>query len=49
MSRVVATPAALAAIGGLVGRRGPVMFFQSGGCCDGSLPLCFGDGELKVG
>ena len=35
---VVATPAALAAIAELVGERGPVMFFQSGGCCDGSLP-----------
>jgi len=25
------------------------MFFQSGGCCDGSLPLCFDDGELIIG
>ena len=24
------------------------MFFQSGGCCDGSLPMCFDDGELVV-
>ncbi len=46
---VTATPAALAAIGTLVGRRGPVMFFQSGGCCDGSLPMCFDDGELVIG
>ncbi len=47
--RVVATPAALAAIEELVTERGPVMFFQSGGCCDGSLPLCFADGEFVVG
>jgi len=46
---VTATPAALAAIMDLVGRRGPVMFFQSGGCCDGSLPMCFDDGELVIG
>ena len=25
------------------------MFFQSGGCCDGSLPMCFEDGELIIG
>ena len=25
------------------------MFFQSGGCCDGSSPMCFPDGELLVG
>jgi hypothetical protein len=25
------------------------MFFQSGGCCDGSLPICFADGEFVVG
>ena len=46
---VVATPAALAAVARLVAERGPVMFFQSGGCCDGSLPMCFDDGELIVG
>src|SRR5665213_3621417 len=46
---VTATPAALAAIMDLVGRRGPLMFFQSGGCCDGSLPMCFDDGELVIG
>jgi uncharacterized protein len=48
-ARVVATPAALAAIAGLRERRGPIMFYQSGGCCDGSLPMCFDDGELIVG
>lgn len=46
---VVATPAALAAIARLVAARGRVMFFQSGGCCDGSLPMCFDDGEFIIG
>lgn len=47
--RVVATPAALEAIDWLRGNVGPVMFYQSGGCCDGSLPMCFEDGEFIVG
>lgn len=46
---VMATPAALAAVAHLVAERGPVMFFQSGGCCDGSLPICFDDGEFLIG
>ena len=46
---VVATPAALEAIARLKEQRGPLMFFQSGGCCDGSLPICFDEGELVVG
>ena len=47
--RVHATGAALEAIARVVADVGPVMFFQSGGCCDGSLPLCFRDGEFIVG
>ena len=47
--RVDATAAALEAIARLVSGVGPVMFFQSGGCCDGSLPLCFRDGEFIIG
>lgn len=46
--RVVATDAALQAITRLQAARGPVMFFQSGGCCDGSLPLCFVEGQLVI-
>jgi len=46
---VVATPAALEALARLATERGPIMLFQSGGCCDGSLPMCFDDGELVVG
>jgi len=29
--------------------HGPLMFHQSGGCCDGSSPMCFPDGEFKLG
>jgi len=46
---VTATPAALEAIAGLVAARGALMFYQSGGCCDGSLPMCFDDGEFLIG
>jgi uncharacterized protein (DUF779 family) len=46
--RVVATAAALAFIGQLRERYGPLMFFQSGGCCDGSAPMCYPDGEFAV-
>lgn len=47
--RVTATPAALALIAILVERHGPLMFHQSGGCCDGSAPMCFLEGEFKTG
>ena len=46
---VGATPEALAAVAELEGDGGPVMFFQSGGCCDGSLPMCFRLGEFVIG
>jgi uncharacterized protein len=43
---VTATQAALEAIARLQGEHGPLAFFQSGGCCDGSSPICLRDGEL---
>jgi len=46
--RVVATDAALQMIAELRGRHGPLMFFQSGGCCDGSAPMCYPAGEFDV-
>ena len=49
VERVTAIPAAVALIGRLKARHGPLMFHQSGGCCDGSAPLCFADGEFRVG
>ena len=48
-ARIVATGAAIAEIRRLRTERGPLMFFQSGGCCDGSSPMCFPDGELVIG
>jgi uncharacterized protein (DUF779 family) len=47
--RVVATEAAVALIERLRAKHGPLMFHQSGGCCDGSSPMCYQDGELMVG
>jgi uncharacterized protein (DUF779 family) len=47
--QVVATDAALAAIGRLTAKHGKLILFQSGGCCDGSSPLCLADGELELG
>ena len=47
--RVTATPAALELIARLHAQHGPLMFHQSGGCCDGSAPMCFARGEFMVG
>lgn len=46
---LAATPAALHALRRLVAERGPLLLFQSGGCCDGSLPICFDAGEFRIG
>lgn len=45
---VIATPEALEAIKNLLKEHKSIMFFQSGGCCDGSLPMCFGEGEFII-
>ena len=47
--RVTATTAAQELIQRLVQKHGPLMFHQSGGCCDGSAPMCYARGELLVG
>ena len=49
LRRVTATPAALALIETLRTEHGPVLFHQSGGCCDGSSPMCYPAGEFAVG
>ena len=49
VERVVATPAALALIEKLTREHGPLMFHQSGGCCDGSAPMCYPAGEFRTG
>ena len=48
-SKVSATDEALEELARLRERFGPLMLFQSGGCCDGSSPLCLNEGELLVG
>ena len=48
-ARVTATPEALEVIERLRAVHGPLAFFQSGGCCDGSSPICLKDGELPPG
>lgn len=49
VDRVLATAAALALIDKLRALHGPLMFHQSGGCCDGSAPMCYPLGEFKTG
>jgi uncharacterized protein (DUF779 family) len=49
VSRVSATPAALALINQLKEKHGALLFHQSGGCCDGSAPMCFPANEFIVG
>ncbi|RIJ42087.1 DUF779 domain-containing protein [Pontibacter oryzae] len=47
--RVSVTEEAKQVIDKLRAQHGPLMFHQSGGCCDGSQPMCFEEGEFKVG
>ena len=47
-ARVLAVPAALDLISRLQARHGKVMFHQSGGCCDGSSPMCYPVGDYLV-
>ncbi|WP_028808595.1 DUF779 domain-containing protein [Streptomyces canus] len=47
--RVELTPAAAELLRRLREAHGPLMFHQSGGCCDGSAPMCFPEGEFRTG
>ncbi|MCT1477775.1 DUF779 domain-containing protein [Microbacterium sp. p3-SID336] len=47
--RVAVTEAAAALVRELTTQHGPLMFHQSGGCCDGSAPMCFPVGMFLVG
>ncbi|MFE1627238.1 DUF779 domain-containing protein [Brevibacillus reuszeri] len=47
--KVLATDAALQLIERLRAKHGDLMFHQSGGCCDGSSPMCYPLGEFLVG
>ena len=46
--RVTVTPAASHFIRQLEQKHGPLMFFQSGGCCDGSAPMCYKAGDFNI-
>ncbi|SDK09381.1 hypothetical protein SAMN05428985_102631 [Nocardioides sp. YR527] len=48
-ARVAVTDEAAALLRRLVGIHGPVMFHQSGGCCDGSAPMCYPNGDFLLG
>ena len=48
-SRALITEAAAELLRLLQARHGALMFHQSGGCCDGSSPMCYLDGEFLVG
>ncbi|WP_074406278.1 MULTISPECIES: DUF779 domain-containing protein [Aquimarina] len=48
ISRIKITDAAKAVIDTLTAKHGELMFHQSGGCCDGSSPMCFQKGELMI-
>lgn len=49
VARVTVTPKAEALLRKLQGQYGPLLFHQSGGCCDGSAPMCFPRGDFKIG
>jgi uncharacterized protein len=49
VERVLVTEAALSLIERLKKKHGPLMFHQSGGCCDGSAPMCYPLGEFRTG
>src|SRR5438445_2111610 len=49
LTRVDVTREAAELLRRLTGMHGPLMFHQSGGCCDGSSPMCYPDGEFIVG
>jgi uncharacterized protein (DUF779 family) len=48
-SRVAVSDAAVTLLRKLTEQHGPLMFHQSGGCCDGSSPMCYPDGDFILG
>lgn len=47
--RVIATKESLNLIELIKSKHGAIMFYQSGGCCDGSAPMCYVEGDFKIG
>jgi len=48
-ARVTISPEAIEVVHTLKNKFGDLMFHQSGGCCDGSQPMCFEKGDFKIG
>ena len=49
LDKVSATPEAVQLLDEIIADHGPVLFHQSGGCCDGSSPMCYPRGDFIVG
>lgn len=49
IERVLVTPEAESVIESLRAEHGELMFHQSGGCCDGSSPMCYPQGDFRMG
>jgi uncharacterized protein (DUF779 family) len=49
IERVAITPEAAELLARLEAQHGPLLFHQSGGCCDGSSPMCFPRDEFRIG
>jgi uncharacterized protein (DUF779 family) len=49
LDKVSATPAAIELLDAIITDHGPVLFHQSGGCCDGSSPMCYPRDDFIVG
>ena len=49
LGKVSATPAAVKLLNEIIADHGPVLFHQSGGCCDGSSPMCYPRNDFIVG
>lgn len=49
LDKVTATPEAVQLLDEIIADHGPVLFHQSGGCCDGSSPMCYPRGDFIVG
>ena len=47
--KVTATTEAIELLAEIVADHGPVLFHQSGGCCDGSSPMCYAQGDFHIG
>lgn len=49
LDKVTATPEAMRFLNEIIADHGPVLFHQSGGCCDGSSPMCYPRNDYIVG